>query len=58
MPEPDQRIARLAKLKGQLTAIGLELHGLEPGSPEQLEVLKRWAPIHADVLAMADELEA
>jgi hypothetical protein len=58
MPEPDVRIARLADLQEQLAAIGQELQGLEPGSFEQIEVLERWAPIHAAVLALVDELEA
>ena len=58
MPEPDTRAARLAELQEQLDAIGQELVGLPPGSPERDEVLSRWAPVHAGVLALVDELEA
>ncbi len=58
MPEPDTRTTRLADLQDQLDAIGQELVGLPPGSPEQLEVLQRWAPVHAAVLALVDELQA
>ena len=47
MQGPDGRIARLA-----------ELHGLGLGSPELLEVLDLWAPVHAAVLALVDELQA
>ena len=58
MPGPDTRTTRLGALQKQLAAIGQELAGLPPGSPEQLAVLERWAPVHAAVLALADELEA
>ena len=58
MQGPDGRIARLAELQEQFKAIGQELVGQAPGSPELLAVLERWAPVHAAVLALVDELEA
>lgn len=56
MPEPDPRAARLVELRAQLEVIGAELMGLVPGSPEQLEVLERFEPILAAVVALAEEL--
>jgi hypothetical protein len=44
MQGPDGKIPRLA-----------ELHGLELGSPELLEVLDLWAPVPAAVLALVDK---
>jgi hypothetical protein len=58
MPEPDPRAVRLVELREQLAAILSELRGLEPGSPKQLEALERYEPIHAAVLALAEELGA
>jgi hypothetical protein len=51
----DTRIARLAELKAQLYALSEEGRSTAPGSPEREAVLERWAPIHAAVLALADE---
>jgi hypothetical protein len=53
---PDTRAARLAELKAQLQALTEEGRATAPGSPEREAVLERWAPIHAAVLALADEL--
>jgi hypothetical protein len=52
----DTRTARLAELKAQLQALSEEGRATAPGSPEREAVLARWAPIHAAVLALADEL--
>jgi hypothetical protein len=52
----DTRAARLAELKAQLHALSEEGRATAPGSPEREAVLERWAPIHAAVLALADEL--
>lgn len=56
MPEIDPRAIRLAELRSRLERISIELGGLEPGSPEQVRVLERWGPVHAAVLALAEEL--
>jgi hypothetical protein len=53
---PDTRAARLAELKAQLQVLSDEGRATAPGSPEREAVLERWAPIHAAVLALADEL--
>jgi hypothetical protein len=53
---PDTRAARLAELKAQLHALSEEGRATAPGSPEREAVLERWAPIHAALLALADEL--
>jgi hypothetical protein len=58
MPEPDPRNVRLVELREQLATLLSKLQGLEPGSPEQLEALKRYEPVHAAVLALAEELGA
>ena len=58
MPEPDPRTVRLVELRARLAAILSELRCLEPGSPQQLEVLKRYEPVHEAVLALAEELGA
>jgi hypothetical protein len=58
MPEPDPRTVRLVELREQLATLLSELRGLEPGSPEQLEALERCKPVHAAVLALAEELGA
>jgi hypothetical protein len=58
MPEPHPRTVRLVELRAQLAAILSGLRELEPGSPEQLEALKRYEPVHAAVLALAEELGA
>jgi hypothetical protein len=52
----DTRAARLAELKAQLQALSKEGRATAPGSPRREAVLARWAPIHAAVLALADEL--
>jgi len=49
----DARISRLAERKAQLHALSEEGRATAPGSPEREAVLKRWAPIHAAVLALA-----
>lgn len=54
--EPDPGAVRLAELRAQLNKVGSKLRGLEPGSPEQLEELERLDPIHAAVVALAEEL--
>jgi hypothetical protein len=53
---PNARNARLAELKAQLQALSEEGRATAPGSPEREAVLERWEPIHAAVLALADEL--
>jgi hypothetical protein len=53
---PDTSAARFAELKAQLAALSEEGRATTPGSPEREGVLERWAPIHAAVLALADEL--
>ena len=58
MPEPDPRTVRLVELRAQVAAILSELRGLEPGSPEQLEAQDRYEPVHAALLALAEELVA
>jgi hypothetical protein len=58
MPEPDPRTVRLVELREQLATLLSELRGMEPGSPEQLEALERYKPVHAAVLALAEELGA
>ena len=58
MPEPDPRTVRLVELRAQLATLLSKLQGLEPGSPEQLEAQERYEPVHAAVLALAEELGA
>ncbi len=58
MPEPDPRNVRLVELREQLATLISELRDLEPGSPEQLEALERYKPVHAAVVALAEELGA
>jgi hypothetical protein len=50
LTEPELRIVQLVNLQEQLAAFGQELYGLEPESFEQVQVLKRWAPIHEAAL--------
>jgi hypothetical protein len=52
----DTRATRLAELKAQLQALSEEGGFTAPGSPEREALLERWAPIHAAVVALADEL--
>jgi hypothetical protein len=58
MTELDPRSVRLVELRARLGAILSELQGLEPGSPEEMEALERYNPVHAAVLALAEELGA
>jgi hypothetical protein len=58
MPEPDPRNVRLVELREQLATLLSELRDLEPGSPKQLEALERYEPVHAAVLALAEDLGA
>jgi hypothetical protein len=46
------------ELREQLATLLSELRDLEPGSPIHQEALKRYEPVHAAVLALADELGA
>ena len=58
MPEPDPRNVRLVELREQLATLLSELRYLEPGSPIHQEALERYEPVHAAVLALAEELGA
>ena len=58
MPEPDPPTGRLVELRQQLATLHSELRDLEPGSPKQLEAQERYKPVHAAVLALAEELGA
>ena len=51
------RHERLAELRAQLSELSARGKATEHGSPEMFAVLAEWAPIHAAVLAVADELE-
>jgi hypothetical protein len=51
------RHERLAELRAQLAALSARGKATEHGSPEMFAVLAEWAPVHAAVLALADELE-
>ncbi|MBE9172155.1 hypothetical protein IQ216_03375 [Cyanobium sp. LEGE 06143] len=53
----DDRHARLTELRKQLADLSAKGRATAPGSPERMAVLEEWAPIHAQVLALADELE-
>ncbi|MBE9172562.1 hypothetical protein IQ216_05515 [Cyanobium sp. LEGE 06143] len=53
----DDRHARLAELRRQLADLSAKGRNTAPGSPERMAVLEEWAPIHEQVLALADELE-
>ncbi|MBW4529445.1 MAG: hypothetical protein KME02_02035 [Aphanothece saxicola GSE-SYN-MK-01-06B] len=53
----NDRAARLAELKQQLDALTEEGRATEPSTPEREEVLERWAPIFAAVMALKEELE-
>ena len=56
MPEPDPRAVRLTALRAELKDVLTEIQGLEPGSPEREEVLKRYAPLLGAVMALGEEL--
>jgi hypothetical protein len=56
MPEPDPRTDRLAELPAELNRILAEFQGLEPGSAEREEVLKRYEPLLGAVMALGEEL--
>jgi hypothetical protein len=58
MPEPDPPNVRLVELREQLATLLSELRDLEPVSPKQLEALERYVPVHAAVLALAEDLGA
>jgi len=53
----DPRKERLAELRRQLAELNARGRQTAPGSPERDAVLEQWAPIHAAVLALAEELE-
>lgn len=53
----DPRKERLAELRRQLAELNAKGRQTAPGSPECDAVLEEWAPIHAAVLALAEELE-
>lgn len=53
----DPRKERLAELRRQLAELNARGAQTAPGSPERDAVLEQWAPIHAAVLALAEELE-
>ena len=46
------------ELREQLATLLSELRDLEPGSPKQLEALERYEPVHAAVLALAEDMGA
>jgi hypothetical protein len=53
----DPRKERLAELRRQLADLNDKGRQTAPGSPEREAVLEEWAPVHAAVLALAEELE-
>ncbi|MEO1004197.1 MAG: hypothetical protein AAFX65_13975 [Cyanobacteria bacterium J06638_7] len=53
----DPRHARLAELRRQLAELNAWGRQTAPGSPERDAVLEQWAPVHAAVLALAEELK-
>lgn len=52
----DPRKERLAELLRQLAALNEKGRQTAPGSPERDAVLEQWTPVHAAVLALAEEL--
>jgi hypothetical protein len=56
MLEPDPRAVRLAEHRAELNKVLAEFQGLEPGSAEREEVLKRYEPLLGAVMAMDEEL--
>ncbi|WP_159819884.1 hypothetical protein [Cyanobium sp. Copco_Reservoir_LC18] len=57
MPEPDPRRARLAELRQQLEALGLQVNAAPVGSPERDRLAEKFGNVLAGVLALAEELE-
>ena len=57
MDATDARHQRLAELRLQLAELNAMGRQTAPGSPERDAVLEEWAPVHAAVLALAEELE-
>ena len=57
MDATDARHQRLAELRLQLAELNARGRQTAPCSPERDAVLEEWAPVHAAVLALADELE-
>lgn len=53
----DPRHERLAELRRQLAELNARGRQTAPGSPERDAVLEQWPPVHAAVLALAEELE-
>jgi len=53
----DARHARLADLRRQLSELNAIGRETAPGSPERDAVLEKWAPIHAALMALQDELD-
>jgi hypothetical protein len=51
------RQARLAELRRQLSELNAKGRATASNSPERDAVLEEWAPIHAAVLALQDELD-
>ena len=52
----DPRHERLAELRRQLAELNAKGRQTAPRSPERDAVLEEWAPVHAAVLALAEEL--
>jgi hypothetical protein len=57
MPEPDPRHARLAELRQQLEALGLQVSAAPVGSLERDRLAVQFGDVLAGVLALAEELE-
>jgi hypothetical protein len=57
MVDSDPRHDLLAELRSQRAELNGKGRQTAPGSPERDAVLEEWAPVHAAVLALAEELE-
>lgn len=57
MVATDARRERLTELRRLLAELNARGRQTAPGSPDRDAVLEQWAPIHAAVLALAEELE-
>jgi hypothetical protein len=58
MPEPDPRHQRLAELRQQLDALGIEGSSHPVGSPERDAMAVHYGELLGKVLALAEELES
>jgi len=53
----DDRHGRLADLRRQFAELNAKGRATAPGSPERDAVLEEWAPVHAALMALQDELD-